>query len=1150
VIGMWGNARWLLGLAVASILAVGVAAQNAPAAPLDVTCAPRTPVNVSTTAVPGNPGNLQATISVTGTGNTITALRFDDPRPSVNATLDVGGQAGRSGAFVYTPPANSTTVAITIRPVAQGQAATVNLTVADGCGDWPTIIGGGAGAIPVPTSTPTNGPSPTRTPTITPTPSATLVGGVTCTSTLSVSGQSWSDPSVWSPTGVPGASSDVCIPAGRSVSVTDGRTVHSLHAFGNVAISGGSLDLAAASELSGQLVMDGTLSGAGDLRVSGTFGWAGGTLSGSGALNVLNAATMNILGTGDKSLSEKTVNNAGTITWTTGTLNGNTGGTINNSGLFDVQGDVTMQNNDCCGRPFSLNNLASGTVRKSASNGTTTITGVTLNNAGTFAPQTGTLALAVDGTSVGGTFSPASGTMIRFTGNTHTINGVTFSGAGTNQIAGATIAATSTNTVQNLDFASGTISGAGDLAVTSGGTLRWTGGTMGDGTTNGSNPVGTTTVQSGGTLAISGAGSKGISGRTIVNNGTTTWAGTGSIDGSVLGVFSNANGGLFDAQADAMFHTTDCCGRAPSFNNLTGSTFRKSAGTSTVFADTTWHMSGGTVNIQAGALTFPNGATASGGTFGAGAGTTQVTGGNFDVTNTPTIGSGGSFTLPTGGNITGPGDLSVASGGTLNWTGGTMSGTLDVNNNPIGTTTVQSGGALAISGAQTKTFSARTVVNNGTATWTDSGDVGGSVYGVFTNNGNFNIQNDVAFHDSDCCGRHPTFNNGATGTLRKQTGAVSPAKTSFSGLTFNDSGFTTINAGTLQVNDVNGQYVKTAGTLGLDAGTTVMSNGTDGGAVVIEANAALAGSGTVLGSVTNRGSVNPGGFGPSAIGTLNVTGNYYQEQNGKLVIKIAGAGAGQMDLLYNPSGNAPFASTEHGTSPNTLIQIVAENGYTLDPNHNYIFMDGWNIAGYWSFESGVPYFMEIGGVGGFRMVTKNPQVDTSAPANDNFELDNLNPHQTGRQFVGAPPAGYFLFNIGATVEGGETTSYGNCGGLPATVQQTTWFSYTVPNGAANLLRVLAGGVTAGGTDFFPVVSVYQFTPAGLAKLDDQRTLSDIQPYLDGSAHQYCSQAGLGNSTYTLLDNVPVTQGTTYLIQVSSPTTGPGAAGGRLHVAFE
>src|SRR3954467_12762381 len=79
---LWGSGRWLLGMVVVSILVLGLAAQNAPAAPLDVTCTPRPPVTVSTAAVLGTPGSLQATISATGVGNTLTALRFDDPRPS------------------------------------------------------------------------------------------------------------------------------------------------------------------------------------------------------------------------------------------------------------------------------------------------------------------------------------------------------------------------------------------------------------------------------------------------------------------------------------------------------------------------------------------------------------------------------------------------------------------------------------------------------------------------------------------------------------------------------------------------------------------------------------------------------------------------------------------------------------------------------------------------------------------------------------------------------------------------------------------------------------------------------------------------------------------------------------------------------------
>jgi hypothetical protein len=44
-------------------------------------------------------------------------------------------------------PAHPASIGLTVRHVAAGQAATVELTVTDGCGAWPTLVGGGPSAF-------------------------------------------------------------------------------------------------------------------------------------------------------------------------------------------------------------------------------------------------------------------------------------------------------------------------------------------------------------------------------------------------------------------------------------------------------------------------------------------------------------------------------------------------------------------------------------------------------------------------------------------------------------------------------------------------------------------------------------------------------------------------------------------------------------------------------------------------------------------------------------------------------------------------------------------------------------------------------------------------------------------------------------------
>ena len=54
---------------------------------------------------------------------------------------------GGRGSFTTTLPPGTHEVTFTVRPAIPGAAATVPLTVVDSCGDWPTLVGGGAAAF-------------------------------------------------------------------------------------------------------------------------------------------------------------------------------------------------------------------------------------------------------------------------------------------------------------------------------------------------------------------------------------------------------------------------------------------------------------------------------------------------------------------------------------------------------------------------------------------------------------------------------------------------------------------------------------------------------------------------------------------------------------------------------------------------------------------------------------------------------------------------------------------------------------------------------------------------------------------------------------------------------------------------------------------
>src|SRR5262249_12087516 len=117
-------------------------------------------------------------------------------------------------------------------------------------------------------------------------------------------------------------------------------------------------------------------------------------------------------------------------------------------------------------------------------------------------------------------------------------------------------------TFSSLSLQAGALDGSGNIIVS--GATSWTGGNMvGSGSTTFNGPV---------TLATPA-----LVNRVINNNATATWSG-GDMQGAD-GSWNNQSGSLFDMQSNARWFVSG--GAPPAFNNLTGATFRKSAGAGT-----------------------------------------------------------------------------------------------------------------------------------------------------------------------------------------------------------------------------------------------------------------------------------------------------------------------------------------------------------------------------------------------------------------------------------------------------------------------------------------------------------------------------------------------------------------------------------------
>jgi len=106
-------------------------------------CAPRP--RLVTTPVAGGGKlsvHLEATPKNTQENNVLTQITFGTFQ---NAKVTFNGQQVASGQTI-TLPANTVAADFTVERVTPGQATTVPFTVVDGCGPWPTFVGGGASA--------------------------------------------------------------------------------------------------------------------------------------------------------------------------------------------------------------------------------------------------------------------------------------------------------------------------------------------------------------------------------------------------------------------------------------------------------------------------------------------------------------------------------------------------------------------------------------------------------------------------------------------------------------------------------------------------------------------------------------------------------------------------------------------------------------------------------------------------------------------------------------------------------------------------------------------------------------------------------------------------------------------------------------------
>ncbi|MCR9294671.1 MAG: hypothetical protein NXI32_18290, partial [bacterium] len=486
----------------------------------------------------------------------------------------------------------------------------------------------------------------------------------------------WNNPANWDTDQLPGVGDDVVIadiaPDIAIVHSSGTTSINSLVSDEALVISGGTLEIATTSAINDNLSLSGSsstaLTGAGDVTVDGLFTWTGGRLQGTGKLIASGGMQLE----GSTKYLERTVDNAGTAIWASGTIFANADGVFNNlaGATFDARSDNTLS-----GSLATFNNA--GVLLKSEGTSASSLS-LIFNNSGSVQVQTGILALL--GGDSSGSFQVDADSTLRFQGGTHVLDAnATLSGAGTLSILNTGILDVASNiSIGRLDMTSSSsssnpiLTGSGNVTVD--GLFNWTGGRL----------QGTGKLIANGGMLIEGPYDKYLE-RTLDNAGTATWT-DGRIRTSSATQFNNLVDATFDVQSDDSFGLS----ATGTFNNA--GTLLKSAGTG--FSGFYPALNNtGTVQVQSGTLLLIDGGTSNGSfqidTAGilrlsngtlvlndgwdvTGAGNFLITGGTLDVSanghvdNLTLSGSSSTF-------LTGAGDVTVD--GLFTWTGGRLQGT-------------------------------------------------------------------------------------------------------------------------------------------------------------------------------------------------------------------------------------------------------------------------------------------------------------------------------------------------------------------------------------------------------------------------------------------------------------------------------------------
>ena len=612
----------------------------------------------------------------------------------------------------------------------------------------------------------------------------TFLSNLTQWTGLAFDGGLWATLGNWD-NGVPNAGIDALldIGGGNTITVNTGtQTANKIQSVENLLISGGSLDVGDTSLFNGNLtITGGTLTGAGDITVSGLTSWTnpstigGGpsaTLFANGGLDLVQVSSSNWI-------LDRTLELGGNSNWLTTGISGvrilSGSGSITNKAVLTLvpfdPGSQSEARRLQVQVPFT--NTATGTVTKNGGKVGADFQ-MTFDNAGTVNGDDAQFLRLSGGGTHTGDFSTASGGILQFSGTPVFNSGVDFTGAGTVEFLSgtSTLATGVTYNSSGTTIVSGATVNFDSSGITSLGSL-----TVSSGTAN----LNTGNAQTLTTLSVSGGTLQGTDNITV--SGLTSWANTSTIGGGASATLF-ANGGLNLSQGANATWTLDralVLGGNSNWSPSSTSDFRILTGTGSITNNAILTLAPNDPGLQNAGnrlqveVPFTNTAT----------GTVTKNGGNvtadfkstFD--NAGTVNGDDAQALTFSGGGTHIGDFSTASGGLLEFVGThTFSGTSTLQG--IGTVDVSAitftnngtitpgAGTLTITGDVTN---AGTIDLNGNTLFISGSSSSNTVNGILTGTGTLNMN-----------GGANTFTN--SGEIRPGT---SPGITNITGNLFLDS---------------------------------------------------------------------------------------------------------------------------------------------------------------------------------------------------------------------------------------------------------------------------------------------------------------------------------------------------------------------------